>query len=264
MRIVLTILIMAMLAGCADDAPAEPTQTGPATQDLQTKSDVGAISGVVVDGAIVTLPDVTVVLMGQGISTITNAEGQFVFEDLAPGTYFLSASGVGYTDAQTSVDVVDGAVAKPRMQMQADMTPQPYKETLDFRGHMVFSDFVAVYVLTDIIGDNDLCQCSFELTSEPGVETMVVDTVWKSSYTRVEEHDMYWDVFGGDGRDSKWIQSEEAWHVAGAGFGADTTEWRFLISSGEQPDVEQEFEGYITFWYVQKAPSGWTFLDESA
>lgn len=255
MRSILFLLIAAALAGCSD-APAEPDPVG--VKPVVVDDDTGAISGVVVDLTIVPVADAVITLQ-DGTTATTDVDGLFVFEQLDPGAYFLSVAAEGFVTTQSSADVRAGEIATPRIQLTPDLSPVPYVNTHEFKGHMTFSDFYAVYVLSGIL-DNDLCECVFDFVSDPNVETVVIDTVYESSTTRVEPHDMYWDLWGGDGHDSRWIESEETWHVLGSTFGSDVTEWEIQISSGEQPDIDQGFQGFISFWHVDPAPADWTFL----
>lgn len=256
MRSLVLLLVAAALAGCSE-APVEPDDPI-GVKPVDVDDTTGAISGVVADVTIVPVPDATVLLQ-DGTTATTDVDGLFVFEDLPPGAYFLTVTAEGFEPTQSSADVQAGTVAKPRIQLTPDTSPQPYVNTFEFKGHMVLSDFYAVYLISGLL-DNDLCDCVFQFTSDPDVKTLVVDTVYESSTTRVEPHDMYWDVWGGDGHASKWIESEETWHLDGATFGPDATEWELQISSGEQPDIEQDFQGFVSFWHVETAPADWTFL----
>lgn len=249
----------AMLAGCSEDAAPPVEDDDFADVEVDEKATTGAISGVVVSETIVPIEGAIVSLAGQTETVTTNAEGQFAFEDLAPGAYFVSATAETYLDAQTNVEVVAGSVVTPRIMLAKDPAPQPYIASEQFNGHMVLSDYLVIYTLSDVLGNNDLCRCEFLFTSDPDVKTVVFETFWDSSYNRVEEHDMYWDFWGDNGgHTSKWILSGDIWHIDGSGFDGGETGWRALISSGEQPDVEQSFEGFVTFWHVDAAPADWS------
>ncbi|MGB1586402.1 MAG: carboxypeptidase-like regulatory domain-containing protein [Thermoplasmatota archaeon] len=256
MRTIALLLITLALAGCSE-APAEPDDPI-GVKPVDVDNDTGAISGVIVDMAIVPVADATITLQ-DGTSATSDADGLFVFESLEPGAYFLTVQADGFEPTQSSADVRAGEIAKPRIQLTPDLSPVPYVNTHEFKGHMTLSDFYAVYLVSGVL-DNDLCHCTFQFTSDPDVQTVVIDTVYESSTTRVEPHDMYWDIWGGDGHDARWIESEESWHVPGSAFGPDVTAWDLQISSGEQPDIDQSFQGFISFWHVDAAPADWTFL----
>lgn len=257
MRLLL-VLLVAMLAGCADapEAEDEPFET----LEAEATETTGAISGIVVTETIVPVAGATVTIVGVEEPFTTNEDGQFAIEDLEPGVYFIEAMAEGHLAAQQSVEVIAGEVALPRIMLPFDTSPQPYQLTQQFKGHMALSDYILIYTISDVLGANDLCQCEFFFDADAGVDTIVLETYWESSFTRVEEHDMYWDFWGGsEGHTSKWILSGDSWHMSGDGFASDETSWRALISSGEQPDIEQGFEGFVTFWYLEAPPADWAY-----
>src|SRR5687768_8662219 len=90
MRGVLVALLLSsvVLAGCSDD-PAPPAASDDGTADVEVDEDAktGAISGVVVDEAIRPIRNATVQLAGKDVNQTTDEHGQFVFQDLEPGTY---------------------------------------------------------------------------------------------------------------------------------------------------------------------------------
>lgn len=105
----LALVLTAMFAGCADSpsggdgAEAEPE----AFQEVEVTDTTGAIRGVVVSEAIVPIAGVIVQLV-DGTNQTTDDEGAFVFNGLAPGDYFVSASKAGYITQQQAATVVAG------------------------------------------------------------------------------------------------------------------------------------------------------------
>ena len=124
-------LLAAMLAGCADGgAPATESTTDPAAfEEVQVSSTTGAIRGVVYNEAIVPIADVLVQLAG-GANKTTDDQGAFVFSNLEPGDYFITASKTGYFTVQQSTTVVAGEVAPPvtKIQLLVDVANQPFVE----------------------------------------------------------------------------------------------------------------------------------------
>ena len=114
--IALAALLVAF-AGCADGGTVATPPNEPVFEELDLKatSDRGIIRGVVVDAAIRPLAGVEVSLpLASGPRVVTTtASGVFGFDDLEPGTYFLTASKTGYTAIQQSAEVVAG-VTEPR------------------------------------------------------------------------------------------------------------------------------------------------------
>ncbi len=254
------MLLAVGLAGCSDSSSPEPPSNLPPPKQVQTNGSLGAISGVVVSPTIVPIAGANLSITGSDHIATTDENGLFAFEGLEPGTYFIAAIAEGHLAVQQNVEVQAGKVANPRLMLPFDTSPKPYHQSYQFNGRMTVSDFYGVYVLTDTLGNNDLCTCIFEFSASPGPATVVVEGIWESSTPRAEEHDMYWEIWTeSSGTQSTWGSSPTLWHVDGSVFGKDT-DWTMQISSGEQPDIEQEFEGFVTFFYIDPAPAGWSLV----
>lgn len=107
-------ILLIVLAGCSDPAPS--ADDGFDDVDVQVSSTTGAIRGVVVDDRIVPVEGATVALAGSGVAgqeTTTDAEGRFVFDALAPGSYFLQTTSPTHKATQTSTEVVAGVAEPP-------------------------------------------------------------------------------------------------------------------------------------------------------
>ncbi len=256
---ILPLLIVVTLAGCAEDAHIDETEDPYQVEEVEVAADLGAISGVVVTETI--QPVVGAVLSLQdGTSTMSNEQGQFVFEDVRPGMYFVEAEAAGLLPTQTSLEVQAGEVAKPRILMQMDTSPIPYVQTHPFTGRMVVSDYYAVYILSEVIGNNELCTCYFEFEVEPGVQTVVTEAVWESSMPRLAGHELYWDLYeSGTPADATWATSPMVWPLGA--LTQEETVFQVQASSDLQPDVEQDFEGFVSFFYVAAAPEGWSIVE---
>jgi hypothetical protein len=141
-RAIALCLVASVLAGCAGGkGGAAGPDDGPSAGDLglQATDSTGLIRGVVVDDAIRPLANVTVALQGAGAqATHTDATGAFGFDGLAPGTYFLKASKLGYFDAQQSAEVVAG-VSEPdavKIQLAFNALYKPYSQTFVYDGYI--------------------------------------------------------------------------------------------------------------------------------
>jgi hypothetical protein len=141
MNRILSVLALAgvLFAGCS--APAsEPSPTeGAGFEDLNLKptASTGIIRGVVVDEAIRPIAGATVLLKGEAPKeATTTADGLFGFANLAPGTYFLTITKLGYFEAQQSTDVVAGVAEPPivKVQLAVDAANQPFTELLTWTG----------------------------------------------------------------------------------------------------------------------------------
>ena len=91
----------------------------PALAAAQTES--GKISGTVTDQSGAVLPGVTVNLKSveraTTRSTVTNAQGEYVFASLVPGNYEITAELCGFSTQQTRTNVPVGATVAVNVQM---------------------------------------------------------------------------------------------------------------------------------------------------
>ena len=271
------MLFAVALAGCAEEAAPAPAETPDVPQgaDVETGPDSGAISGVVVDAAILPVEGVRLTIAGTEDATITDALGQFIFEDLEPGTYFLQANATGYFGTQTSVDVVAGEVTKPRIQLLPDFKAVPTHYTLEHHGVVAFNGAVTGallnIVLEELYGDNPTCSCSMEFsTAGQDTKTLVVEALWEDSIEYPNgPTDLYLEVFpaelddGTDDIQGGFLTSPLYRHYPIELWGEDetNTEWNVRLSgSGYFVQLEQEYELWVTVFNNAPAPEGWSFV----
>ncbi len=262
--IALLLSITLLLAGCSSDTPpAEPTDPIP-TKKVDTGPDMGAISGVVADATLSPIAGAVVKLKGTETVVTTDADGTFVFEDLSPGIVFIEASAPQYLPIQQQVTIEAGVVAKPIIQLPDDPTPVPFHSTITFSGHMAASDIYVVYLLTYLVGNTTLCECIFTFGVTEGYKTAVLQGDWTPNIDPTEDHALYWELWGGvdeEGHNAAYLAPLETLRSEGASFGASSGELWVQVSSSEIPDVEQPFDGYLTLFYVEAAPSGWSLAN---
>ncbi len=133
------------LAGCADDPKPQEAESFDDLK-LQATEDTGVLRGVVVDSAIRPLAGAKITLIGPDgeQEATTGEEGLFGFQDLTPGTYFVKATKIGYTETQSSAEVVAGVADPPvvRMLLESDPAGLPSYSVIHFSGFLECS-FVA-------------------------------------------------------------------------------------------------------------------------
>jgi hypothetical protein len=134
-------LVATALAGCSSAPEAEPE---PAVDfddlDLDATATTGVIRGIVVDDAIRPIANASIVARGgdRELTASSNADGAFGFDGLAPGSYFLSASRLGYNSTQTSAEVVAGVAEPPivKLQMVRNVADLPFSVLHKWEGFL--------------------------------------------------------------------------------------------------------------------------------
>jgi len=99
------LLVSALVAGCSGSEP-EPTDT--TTDRPPVAPDRGAISGLLIDDIYRPVAGGRILLQGAGLTATTDAQGQFTFVDLVPGTFIAIANAAGHEAAPVNVDVTAG------------------------------------------------------------------------------------------------------------------------------------------------------------
>jgi hypothetical protein len=154
MKIGLAFVAFALLlSGCFDSGtPAQPAETGSPTQSVPA-----TVLGRIADDEARPLGDMQVTLVEATEVRMTDENGSFAFEGVAPGTYTLVATHPEYEDVVRSVQLAPGDVV--RLNLTTSQLPdfRPFSETLTFRGKY---DCAAEYLI--ITGD---CGIAFETVS---------------------------------------------------------------------------------------------------
>lgn len=132
---------MLLLAGCSGGKGPNPEVDDVPDLGLQATSTTGVLRGVVVDEAIRPIAAVAIELRGgnDAVQTATSSDdGFFGFDGLAPGTYFVAASKLGFSAAQSSVEVVAGDSEPPivRLQLATDASTLPYYVLTPWEGYL--------------------------------------------------------------------------------------------------------------------------------
>ncbi len=268
-RWIALVVLLTSLAGCAgDDAPAnDADELVPQEVKVEDKKR-GAISGVVVDESIRPIAGATVSIRGadgESQSVTSDEAGRFVVEDLDPGLYFLTVTAEGHFEAQQSVEVAAGRVAKPKVLLQIDFTPQPFQETFDFNGILRFSDWYGVYTLTLLMGNTELCECVFDFQVPSTVQSILVEAFWEPNLGN-EDHELYFELESADGTLLSEGYSTAPFHRVHPRslFAEAGSELLVRVSSGVWVDVDQEFELFITLFHLAPAPEGWSIANQSS
>ena len=262
-----------LLAGCGGSPGQPPAEVGPDVFVAEGSS-YGAIAGVVVDLAIRPLAGATVALMGSDQTRTADEGGQFAFEDLEPGSYFLNISAPRHGGVQTSVEVVAGEVSRVKAQLEPFLGVEPFHQTFHYQGYIEASGAVSgpiVNIVLDEFGDNPFCQCTLVFnTTGLDVKTLVVEAFWEDTVADPRgPTDLYLEVFPRELDDSTddikggFLFSPVLEHYPIEAWGEDeqNVEWRARLSgSADHVNYSQRYDLFVTVFANEPAPDGWSLV----
>jgi hypothetical protein len=290
------LLMSALLAGCAGSGGEDPVdQLTEDAPELEVTSTTGGIRGVVVDEAVRPIKDAEVVVESTAKTAKSDADGLFVVDGLAAGTYVVKASHPLYDLVQQTVEVVAGVADPPAVKLQLTriVFENPYVQTLKFDGFIVCSANLVV-VLSEECGEGVGVPCEvpppvgcqrqggqgnnnaqFDFTVAAGIKTVVIEQVWTATseagsafYSPISTEWSCLPVCSGnvmtemEGEsplyavlDNETLEDNE--------IVPDTTvisvfTWASRESTGAL--LNQQYQVFATGFYYLPAPEGWSFV----
>ncbi|MGB1585657.1 MAG: carboxypeptidase-like regulatory domain-containing protein [Thermoplasmatota archaeon] len=300
MRWMVALLLSALLAGCAEELPQQeaPDETFDDV-DVEVTDDTGAIRGVVVDQAIVPLEGATVLLplANEDVTFTTDSEGRFVFNDVEPGTYFLTISKPAYESAQAPVTVEAGqSTPVVKVQLSRLFEGDPFLEVVEYKGFVgcAYNMFVSSTCVNDYTRIAPVCDggCApfvtgivdqREYRSEVGAgwQSIVWEMNWESSLSGTAEEmgltvsfadrigASHWYTSTSQGKpfrlqcDVNIICPEQQDGENGEPMispdGQDDL-WNMISAGDGGVALQQEIEIFQTNFYYAPSPDGWSFL----
>lgn len=128
--------LLLVLAACVDagatekSEPATSAPAPPATVDAQT----GGMEGSVTDDSLNPIPGAGVAILGQNLTTETDATGRFSFSHVAPGKAQVVVGKIGYTQVGRAVEVQAGEIVQLDFVLEVLAIKEPYYRTLTQAG----------------------------------------------------------------------------------------------------------------------------------
>ena len=119
------ILSLLLLAGLSQTIQAENKETNPRN---------GAISGRVIDHVQQTLPGASIYIEKLQTGVISDINGFYTLPNLAPGTYTIKVTYVGYTPVETKLSVKEGKTLEYNIVMNEGMELQQIEVKGAFQG----------------------------------------------------------------------------------------------------------------------------------
>ncbi|HUR61545.1 MAG TPA: carboxypeptidase-like regulatory domain-containing protein [Candidatus Thermoplasmatota archaeon] len=220
-------LVTVAFAGCATKATDDSGTTGVDGIDVAPTATTGIIRGVVVDTAVRPLANVHLSLKvgDRTMTTDSIANGGFGFEGLPPGTYFVTATKLGFNTVGTSAEVTANDANPPlaKISMEANPSTKPYLESYVFKGIIECSG-------TFVVVGAALC-------SVPNEATCGLDPVPCSPNVTNDNTQVHYQV----ARVPSWVQSEMVWQSTQA-LGTDLS-LMYSYDCGETLYCDHEVSG---------------------
>jgi hypothetical protein len=278
MRQALPFLLVgaAVLAGCSqapqapaevliESAPPEEIRSGDAEAPAAAVFDAagttrGHIAGIVVDEAIRPIAGALVRLPGMNMERPTERDGSFGFVDLYPGPYYITVEAAGYRPADALLEVRPEEFTRAKVVLTAVPPPEPYHVTQAFEG------------FADVTGDPFtgsgavLCRmCEFDFYLErQGLAAVILE----AAFATPSEGDQFWFRFSPyddtsyDARiDDGYADDPLRIEVHDADLGEED---RFTLftepMSFPAPKASQRFAVFVTAFYNEPPPTGWSLV----
>lgn len=269
-----------LIAGCSDPAAVEqdPVEAPIAFENLEVTETKGLIRGLVISETITPIAgaQVDLRLPDGAVTQTSDAQGAFVFNDLEPGDYFLSASKPGYFPVQASATVVAGVDEPPivKIQLVIDVENQPYTELLQWSGFLQCGaaiPFVGSLNPCALTGSDNVHEFPFGSNRTP--DFAQAEAVWTG--TQPLGNYLSFGFYDPDSLASNWksvntgspaVVNATAEEIVDA-VGEDADKLIVRLFPGTGPDgtnptvvVEQRYDVYVTYFYGFVPPPGWIFV----
>lgn len=270
------VTLLLGLAGCTATPPPVSEPSGPLFSDGEqagdpgTKSEggKGGIVGVLVDPAIRPIANATVSLQGRDGNRTTAEDGSFSFLGLNPGAYVVNAALVGYLPQQAPVEVQAGQLTQVRVMLQPEVVPEPFNVTLKFEGfaQATFpgSDVATVLFLLELIGGPETCErCRFTVPNDDRLKALVIEATMADNGAGSNGFGLYFEhggTFAGGyfqaPNPATYVHSFEEPVAAGS------SQLTFFPYSEPAPELNKQFQVFVTLFYEADPPEGFTVLDD--
>lgn len=208
----LLTLACLVLAGCsAPEAGTAPIEADFEELELEASDTTGILRGVVIDEAIRPILGVLITARGgasgANLTMQTAEDGLFGFDGLEPGTYFVTASKLGFGTVQSSAEVQAG-VADPapvKIQMVADPSTAPHVVPYHMDGFMACS-VRPMFIAYQCPGLQDnILNANYEMPTPP--TWIQSEMTWESTQATGDELSLAINCYPGDQDPAKRCES---------------------------------------------------------
>ena len=269
--VVAVLLLSALLAGCSggpsvpaevviESKPAEEIHSEDPSEPVEavftpSPKTRGHIAGVVVDEAIRPIEGAHVHLPGLDLERVTDRDGSFGFVDLHPGPYFITVNASGYFDAEAVLQVEEDEFTRAKVILTGIPPPDPYRVQQSFEGYTELTS-------DPLFGFSFLCTaCDFDFyVDRPGLHTLMIEAVFEGGTT---DNGFYYDAYSGNSRfDSGSAGNPMRLEARQDDIPGEDDSFYLRIDPQSFPVPEQSkrFQVYVTAFYNEGPPTGWSFV----
>jgi hypothetical protein len=275
--VAMLLIAAGLLAGCTqpaavvdseDDSGVSPDvepQSG--FQPVQTTQSTGGITGVVVDEAIRPVSGAAVQLVQAGQDQRSDDDGLFAFAGLAQGAYTLRVSAAGMLSVTQTVTVQAESATKVKVVLlAADASSAPYHTTYAFRGYMEASAGLATWAVALFANDlanQSLCKCTFFFVTDDQPLDFVFEAVWTETVDDPTDFGFYWEFLTWEDNNVTGDASPSPVYavIPASNYPPGHTHYKArLTGPWTFPTVQQSYDLYITAFYREHPPEGWSLV----
>jgi hypothetical protein len=205
-----------------------------------------------VAGAIVDLP-------GPQAAVTTDADGNFAFDELVAGAYFIVADAPGYDRLGDTVQVEAGKTTQLKVILTRTPVEDPYHFTQPFDG---YADVALDPYTTQFT--RACSQCDFRFTLDKPATSLVLEAYRESRPETSAGSDQFEvRLLNGDGSTifDAWMDDPFVLELNGTRLFGQTQFALEIVPLGwYAPEVDVAFEVFVTSFYNGPAPPGWSFI----
>lgn len=256
------LLAALALAGCANGGPGGTVEVevGPGHVvefEEPPKPSHGIVSGIVGDDALYPLPEATVIVVGMGLTGVSDKNGRFAILDVPTGLYILEGRKKDHETVQTTVDVQPGEIARAVLLLGRLPPTDPYHTTVQ---QDAFVEFAAP--LFGAIGRNT----TLEFSRDPSrAVTLVAESTWEGTIQSTVDKPLTYTL---EERDLRVIVTDAAanpfvLHLDARILPPEQDAFRLTVEPRwSDPVVMVQARGQVfaTLFYNAPAPPGWSIL----
>lgn len=265
------LLASSLLAGCSGGpgAPAEVVVESKPQEEVHSNETVAAVftpgsktrghlAGVVVDEAVRPIAGALVRLPGLDLERRSDRDGSFGFVDLHPGPYFITVNATGYYPAEAVLEVKTEEFTRAKVILTAVPPPEPYHVTQSFDGFADVTD-------NDVFTWGFVCgSCSFDFyVDRPALRAVVFEAVPDNA--AAGDGFQHW-LSGTNGSRSQTLSSGSSeapmrLELRDGDLGdGDRFQLDVYPTSFPAPETSKGFQVFVTAFYNQPPPTGWSLV----